>query len=57
MRVQDVYRRQPAAEGQLVQTCQCLERKGIVFKPSGIVICGDCGALLPVQPTKRKERP
>lgn len=46
-----------AREWWLMQTCQCLDRTGIVHKPSGMVICGDCGGLLPLQPPPRPERP
>lgn len=38
-------------------SCPCVERSGIVYKPSGLVICGDCGMPLPVQPPAKKERP
>lgn len=56
MRVPDVHRAEPDSE-PLMQTCTCTERTGVVFKPSGLVVCGDCGGALPMQPPKKQERP
>jgi hypothetical protein len=40
-----------------MQTCQCVTRIGLVYKPSGLVVCGSCGGALPLQPPAKKERP
>lgn len=58
MRVPDLHRDESVARtAALMQTCQCLDRQGIVYKPSGLVICGDCGGVLPIQPPAKAERP
>jgi hypothetical protein len=36
--------------------CPCEGRSGIIHKPSGRVVCGDCGLPLLVPPPPRQER-
>lgn len=38
-------------------TCDCMERPGVIYKPSGRAVCGGCGGLIVEPPPPPKDRP